>query len=39
MEKYIKLENLGNGATSDVILVKNLHDKKVRRIITFSCMH
>ncbi len=34
MDKYIKLENLGNGANSDVILVKNLQDKKVyKRII------
>lgn len=32
MEKYIKLENLGNGANSDVVLVKNLQDKKVRLI-------
>ena len=29
MDKYIKLENIGNGANGDVILVKNLEDKKV----------
>ena len=29
MDKYIKLEKLGIGANSDVILVKNLQDKKV----------
>ena len=29
MEKYIKLENLGNGSNSDVLLVKNLDDRKV----------
>lgn len=32
MDKYIKLENLGNGANGDVILVKNLEDKKVIKI-------